>query len=293
MLKVNFSKKMNTVQGRKTLQAAFEIKENEILSLFGESGQGKTTILRCLAGLTIPDSGSIVYKDQIWFNSQKKIFVRPQQRNLGLVFQDYALFPNMTVRQNLVYAAAKLDKEKKEWIEELLTFADLKQLEQRRPHQLSGGQKQRVALLRSLVQRPKILLLDEPFSSLDMHMRARLHQELQKIAARFELSLVLVTHELSDIFRLAHRVITIKNHCVYKSGTLREVFFQDRFSGKFKFSAEVLQIEKEDTANIVTLLIGNTPVKILVSSEEAQSYSVGDQVLVGTKAFQPMLLKKL
>ncbi|MDZ4378071.1 MAG: ABC transporter ATP-binding protein, partial [Xanthomonadaceae bacterium] len=146
----------------------------ETVAIVGASGAGKSTLLRMLAGLSQPNSGRIVVDGEPWFDSAKKINLPPQQRAIGFVFQDYALFSNLTVRQNVAYAA---DKGQASWVVRLLAMTGLTELQDSLPARLSGGQKQRVALARALARKPKLLLLDEPLSALDGALRAQLQDE--------------------------------------------------------------------------------------------------------------------
>jgi molybdate transport system ATP-binding protein len=176
------------------------IEKGQFVTLFGESGAGKTSTLRMLSGLLKPDSGTITVGNSTWFDSSRGIDLKPQQRKVGYVFQDYALFPNMTVLQNLEYALQKNQDNGK--IRELLEFAELDELQHRSPETLSGGQKQRVALARALVQRPEILILDEPLSALDLKMRIKLQEYLLKVHKTYNLTTILVSHDIGEIVKL-------------------------------------------------------------------------------------------
>ncbi|MBI4309855.1 MAG: ATP-binding cassette domain-containing protein, partial [Candidatus Omnitrophica bacterium] len=165
MIKVKAKKDLMTSHGPIRLDVDFQITDHELVTLYGPSGAGKTTILRMIAGLTDPDEGLIEIDSEVWFDSAKGINTPVQERHISLVLQDYNLFPNMTVRQNLKYALK--DKKDEGLVDELLEMAHLTQLKDRKPDMLSGGQKQRAALVRALLRRPKIFLLDEPLSSLD------------------------------------------------------------------------------------------------------------------------------
>ena len=178
MIYLDFQKKLYSTQGEVLLKVQCSLKMRELITLFGKSGAGKTTILRILAGLTTPDFGIIKVQDSIWFSSKDKINIPPQKREIGFVFQDYALFPNMSIEENLLFALPK--RGDKKHIEELLEIVELQNFRKVKPSMLSGGQQQRVALIRALVRNPKILLLDEPFSALDAYMSQRLKEELLK-----------------------------------------------------------------------------------------------------------------
>ena len=163
-----------------TFKAKFEV-QNEVISLLGASGCGKSMILKCIAGIVKPDKGKIILDDVTLFDSEKKINLSTQKRRVGLLFQNYALFPNMTVLQNIKAGSLRDKKKDDSEIERVIEKFGLSDLKSRFPHQLSGGQQQRVALARILVSAPNILMLDEPFSALDTHLRFTLEKELKKV----------------------------------------------------------------------------------------------------------------
>jgi molybdate transport system ATP-binding protein len=264
------------------------IGEHDFVTLYGKSGAGKTTTLRILAGLTAPDSGYIQVGDNVWLDSQKGINLPPQARPIGFVFQDYALFPNMTVRKNLEYALTS--RKERDIVDELLEVVDLKNLANRKPDTLSGGQRQRVALARALVRRPRILLLDEPLSALDMEMRLKLQDEILNIHRRFNITTILVSHNFSEIFKLSNRVLIIEQGKIIHSGPPAEVFIAKKLSGKFKFEGEILEKQKSDVVYILTVSIGNNLVKVIATKEEAAQLQTGDRVIVASKAFNPILI---
>ncbi|UGV41295.1 ABC transporter ATP-binding protein [Methanococcoides orientis] len=208
-----------------SLDATFETRD-ELVVLFGRSGSGKTTTLRCIAGLEKPDNGSIVVNDQTYFDSISGINLQPQYRRPGYVFQNYALFPHMNVRKNITYGLKGWDKEKKEErMFEMLRLLHIEGLENRYPSQLSGGQKQRVALARALAPKPGILLLDEPFSALDMVVRMRLRERIKAIQNELKIPILFITHSPDEAFSLADRVIVLHDGKVHQTGSPREVFY--------------------------------------------------------------------
>ena len=221
MLKIDIQRAMLTSEGKTNLEVSTEIQNNELLCLFGHSGAGKTTLLRILAGLTKPDKGRIVFNDTVWFDSEKKINIPPQQRNVGYMFQDYALFPNMTVEKNISFA----QKEKNEDdVDKIMDLFDLETLKNQHPAKLSGGQKQRVALARALAAKPNVLLLDEPLSALDFDMRLALQHEIRKAHNLLNTLTVMVSHDLQEVFHLASSVIMLKNGTVINEGKPADVF---------------------------------------------------------------------
>ncbi|WP_394747278.1 sulfate/molybdate ABC transporter ATP-binding protein [Spongiimicrobium salis] len=289
MIAIDIHKTLQAASGSMKLHVPIEIKAGEFITLYGDSGAGKTSTLRMLAGLLKPDHGSIVVKDRIWFHAEKKINRSPQERKIGFVFQDYALFPNMTVRQNLEFALPQ--KKDKGIIAEIMDIIALGELQDRKPQTLSGGQQQRVALGRALVQRPSILLLDEPFSALDLQIRKKLQDYLLRVHREFNLTTILISHDIPEIVKLSDRVVVLKNGTITRQGTPTEVFIQKKISGKFSVTGEVLAIEQQDVVYIVTVLVHNTIIKVIADSSEIEGLQLGDSVLVASKAFNPILYK--
>lgn len=204
MLRVNIIKQLPDFE----LRVDFVV-NNEILVLFGPSGSGKTTILRSIAGLLKPDSGSIVADRQILYDSVTNCFVPPRLRHVGYMFQDYALFPHMNVRRNIWYGAKRHDAEADSRYTSLLEMLKINQLEQRRIDKLSGGEKQRIALARALLTEPKILLLDEPLSALDEACRSEIQTELKLIHQLWRIPSVVVTHDLEEAQLLGDKILYI------------------------------------------------------------------------------------
>ena len=289
MIYLDFQKKLYSTQGEVLLKVQCSLKMRELITLFGKSGAGKTTILRILAGLTTPDFGIIKVQDSIWFSSKDKINIPPQKREIGFVFQDYALFPNMSIEENLLFALPK--RGDKKHIEELLEIVELQNFRKVKPSMLSGGPQQRVALIRALVRNPKILLLDEPFSALDASMSQRLQEELLKIHQKFELTTFFVSHNLADVFYLSQYVLHLNNGVVDRQGTPSEVFLKDLPSGKFRQSGTIVEISVNGLVAIVRVLVGNWSIEIVVSKSEGENLKVGDLVLVSSKAWNPIIVK--
>lgn len=195
-----------------TLDAAWEVGD-EVVALFGPSGAGKSLTLQCLAGLVRPDAGQIVVNGRVLFDGDRGVDLRPQARRLGYVFQGFALFPHLTVEENIGYGLrGRPPAERRRRTAEMVARLSLEGLERRRPRELSGGQQQRVALGRALAVEPELLLLDEPLSALDASLRHRLREELAGVVREFGKATVLVTHDLGEAFRLADRIV------VYQAG---------------------------------------------------------------------------
>lgn len=221
MMSVDIHKQLHAGSGRIDLQLAFKIAHGELLALFGPSGAGKTSALRMIAGLLTPDRGAIVVDDERWFDQTKGIHRPPQQRDVGVVFQDHALFPNMTVRGNIAYALKS--GHSPSIVDELLEVMELSQMGEVKPSLLSGGQKQRVALARALARRPRMLLLDEPTSALDASLRSRMQQYLKEFHKKHQMITLLITHDVTEVARLADRVLVIEQGIIAAQGTAREV----------------------------------------------------------------------
>ncbi|MGI7983698.1 sulfate/molybdate ABC transporter ATP-binding protein [Campylobacter jejuni] len=292
MIKIDIKLPINTAKGKKQLELNTCLKANEITAIFGESGAGKTTLLKIIAGLIKPEFGRIEVGDELWLDTQKNINLAIQKRKIGFVFQDYALFPNMSVKENISYAATSKQK-----AEELLSLMNLENLAKIYPKNLSGGQAQRVALARALAREPQILLLDEPLSALDFKMRSFLQDELVKILQHFKITTLLVSHDLAEIYKLSHRILELSDGKIIKDARTNEFFTSSNLSAKLRLSATLLEIKKSDILMIFTLLLNQDIVKITLSEEEfLKSYKdvkIGDTLLLSIKAFNPIIVGKL
>ncbi|MES2013833.1 MAG: ATP-binding cassette domain-containing protein [Pseudomonadota bacterium] len=289
MIQARINKQLHGANGDFQLDANLNIAEGEFVALFGASGVGKTTLLRCLAGLEFPEQGNIVVSGETWLDSAARINLPPQQRRVGYMFQDYALFPNMTVRGNLEFALRKGADQKR--VNELLDLMALGELQYRKPDSLSGGQKQRVALARALASEPRLLLLDEPFSALDAEMRSRLHDEILRLQKHFGITTVIVSHDVSEVCKLTSRVILMEAGRIVQQGKPIDVFSAGQTSGKFRFTGEILAIEAMDVMFSLTVLVGNQIVRVVAMPDEAAKLRVGERVMLVSKAFNPMVLK--
>lgn len=289
MIDIQISKLLDGPNGTMQLQIDQRIEHGHLVTLYGKSGAGKTSLLRVLAGLMTPESGLIQVHDEVWFDSKKGINAKPGNRSIGIVFQSFALFPNMTVRENLMYGLKHSSN--KGLVDELIEVIELNGLSDRKPATLSGGQQQRVALARALVARPKILLLDEPLSALDRTMRIKLQDYILKIHRRFELTTFLVSHDVGEILKLSDLVIHLEDGQVLSTQTPGDFFSHRHLSGKFQFIGEIIELVAEDVIFVVTVLIGNQLVKIIVDGNTASDLAIGDRVLVASKAFNPVIKK--
>lgn len=205
MIAIDIEKKMRAYEGHRLLKVNAQIQSKSITRVTGPSGAGKTTFLKIIAGLTHPEKGKIVVNDVTWLDTGARVNLSPQYRKTGFVFQNYALFPNMTVKQHLEYATTD-----NEWISELLHFAKLETLTLHKPEYLSGGQQQRLAIIRALAIKPGIMLMDEPFSALDMDMRKEMIPRLKGILQKINATCLIVTHNPQELDEIADNTIDIK-----------------------------------------------------------------------------------
>ena len=283
MISLNIKKELHGSNGVINLDINLSLQNGEFVALSGVSGSGKTTLLRVLAGLE-EASGEIIVDGEIWLN--EKIKKPIQKRDIGFVFQDYALFPNLSVIDNLLYV-----KKDKDLAKQLLSLTDLYELKNRYPNSLSGGQKQRVSLCRALMKRPKILLMDEPLSALDPHMRLKLQDEILTLHKEFKTTTIMVSHDPSEMYKLASRVLVLKDGKIIDDGLPKDILLKTQGSQKFSFEGELLDIIKVDVINIAIVAIGQQIVEVVISNIEAQNLIIGEKVNVSTKAFSPTIKK--
>lgn len=275
MIEFSLKKELFGVNENMELNVKISFKSGSFISLSGESGSGKTTILRCLAGLE-KANGFIKVDDEIW--QDEKIFLSPQKRRIGFVFQDYALFENLSVKDNFLFVEKDINHCNK-----LLDMLGLMSLKDRYPTNLSGGQKQRVALGRAMMRKPKLLLLDEPLSALDPHLRARLQDEISKIQDMFKTTTILVSHDPNEIYKLANYMFVLKNGKIVKKGTPKEILLKTSGSQKFAFSGTLLNLEKIDTIFVATVSVGQQITEVALASD--LGLRIGDEVTISSKAF--------
>ena len=273
------------------------ISPGEFLVLLGPSGCGKTTTLRCLAGLETPDAGRIVLGDTVVFDSEKRIDVPPDRRDIGMVFQSYALWPHMTVRRNIAYPlrARRLKHGLRDgWVESTAELVDCTSLLDRYPSQLSGGQQQRVALARGLVARPELVLFDEPLSNLDARLRDQVRAELHELHGRLGFSAVFVTHDQSEALALGDRIAIMRSGRIEQYGEPEDVFEQpateyvaefigmsnriecDYADGRWYANSSPLRGHPPSTANV--------PVVLRLRPDDVHVTARGDEVPDGRTA---------
>jgi len=281
MININIKKVLFGSLGKMDLDVEVNIKEHSFVALAGESGSGKTSLLRVLAGLEEAE-GKISVNEEIWLEGKKSL--PTQKRGIGFVFQDYALFPNMSVQKNLLFV-----KKDKALAMKLLEMTDMLSLKDRLPASLSGGQKQRVALCRALMNRPSILLMDEPLSALDPSMRTKLQHDILKLHKEFGTTTIMVSHDPSEIYRLADRVLKLEQGKIVQDSNAKEAFLKTKGSQKFSLQGELLDIVQADILYIAIVAIGQQLVEVVLDEKEAKSLTIGQSVQVNTKAFAPSL----
>jgi molybdate transport system ATP-binding protein len=289
MIQAQIKKQLHGANGAFHLDVNLNVAQGEFIALFGPSGVGKTTLLRCLAGLEQAEQAIIKVKGQVWLDTSLHINLEPQLRRIGYMFQDYALFPNMTVRNNLGFALRKGSN--KDRVNELIDMMNLGELQHHKPEALSGGQKQRVALARAIASEPSLLLLDEPFSALDAEIRNRLHDEVLRLQRSLGITTIIVSHNVGEVYKLASRVLIMEEGLILQQGTPAEIFSAGQTSGKFRFTGEILTIEPMDVLYSLTVLVGNQIVRVVAMPDEAEKFKIGDDVMLVSKAFNPMILK--
>jgi molybdate transport system ATP-binding protein len=221
VLKIDLHKKFKSRRRSVDISLKTEVESNKITAFYGKSGVGKSSVLRLIAGLEKPDQGEVTFNDQTWFSSGKKIDLAVAKRKLGFVFQEYNLFPTMTVERNLQYASTH--GQVPQSVIEMISMLEVNDLMSSYPYELSGGQKQRIAILRALCQQPDALLLDEPFSALDDDTISELIKVIQTIVKVKPIMILVVSHRKDIIFEMADTVIHLKGNGEFQKGIPTDV----------------------------------------------------------------------
>lgn len=286
MIDFALQRKLHAAEGEMQLNVNVKIESGKLVSLYGASGAGKTSVLRMLAGFMKADNGYIKMNDTVWFDASKQINVPPQQRSIGFVFQDYALFPNMNVRENIGFALNKNDN--KNIINELLELTGLSLLASRKIETLSGGQKQRVALARAIAKKPVLLLLDEPLSAIDNIMRTQLQATLLEVHKRFSLTTILVSHDMDEIIKLSDTIIHLE-HGMVQQNTTPAKFFLNGFDTA-AIMGDIVSINGSESGRFVIVLINNRMLKI-ASTEQDVNFTIGEKVEVVYNNAVPLIRK--
>ncbi|WP_374520774.1 ABC transporter ATP-binding protein [Undibacterium squillarum] len=289
MIEIRIQHPLTSADGADMLKPDLQIAAQQSACLSGASGAGKTTLLRIIAGLLTPQQGFIRAGDQIWLDTERGICLPPQQRRVGMVFQDYALFPHMTVQGNIAYALARSQPA---LVTHLLQLTGLQALAQRKPAQLSGGQQQRVALARALAriwdQPGSLLLLDEPLSALDAETRSQLQDVLQQAMQQSGCTSLLVSHDMAEIFRLCQQVFVLEHGRIARSGSPEQVFLQGGQAGQLTLQAQVLAVRREEVVYVLSLLIGQEVTEVFASAEQAAGLRAGDRIAVAARSITPL-----
>ena len=283
MIEFRVKKRLNFAGAGTELNVQFKIPRGQLVTLYGKSGAGKTSVLRILSGLLRAEEGRITVSGEAWFDSKSGIDLSPQKRRVGIVFQDYALFPNMTVRENLAFALRK--GQDPQVVEELISITELGNLQHRKPQSLSGGQQQRVALARALVQKPEILLLDEPLSALDRDMRATLQQYILRAHRTYELTTILVSHDVTEIAKMSDRVMVLEEGQVVRLGSPADIF-PDTVPRSIRLNARLVSIKRTGEHSYFQVEIGPNRVMLPVTETEVQRHQIGDQLQIDIAAYQ-------
>lgn len=288
MISMRVHKRLNAANGCMVLNLDIKIEKGELFTLFGESGAGKTSALRLLAGLLHPEKGEITVNEKTWFSSERKINLGPRERNIGFVFQNHALFPNMTVLQNLEFASKGGQRKT---IDHLIELIELGGLKDKKPHILSGGQQQRVALARALVQQPEILLLDEPLSALDPTIRKKLQEYLAMVRKEYGTTTLLVSHDWEEILRLSDWAVELRNGQIVRQGRPNALFGHKDIKEDFKVTGKVLGIEPKGDNYQISLLVQHSIVKITAQKKEAGTLRLGETIIIAANGFAPAIYK--
>ena len=262
----------STLQGIQKIEANLQIPLGEYVSISGISGSGKTTFLRLISGLIQPQNGTIYWGEQVWHDTKNKQCIPPQERNIGMVFQDYALFPNMNTLDNIIFACK--EKVEKKYLHSILDTLGLDNYLPRYPHQLSGGQQQRVAIARALISKPALLLLDEPFSALDESLKKTVQSFIYEIHQQNSMTTFVVSHQISEIKPYAHRFLQFEN----------EKLLDYHYIEKKNLSVQGILISKEMSVSEmsqVTLLYDGKTYQFPFPSSELEKLNIGDKIHFG------------
>lgn len=284
------TKMLHTAHGPQLFDVAFEMPLGKLMAIYGPSGAGKTTILRVLAGLTSAGSGHIRMSGETWLDTEHSIDLPTRHRSIGFVFQDFALFPHLTVREQLEFALPK--NADKFIIDELLALMELEELQHLRPALLSGGQQQRIAIARAIARRPRLLLLDEPLSALDDEMRSKLQNYIGIAHRHYKLTTVLVSHYLPEIFTLSDEAIILEGGRIRDRGAPATLFPQNRIFGDIRLNGEIkiIDVAPDGNTSIIHVLSAGSMINVVTSPADAARWRVGQNVTIAYRDFNPVIL---
>ena len=290
----NLVKAFQTPEGKLNAvdNVSFNVKEGAFYTLLGPSGCGKTTTLRCVGGLERPDSGSIRIGQKEVFSSSLKLNVPTSQRSIGMVFQSYAIWPHMTVYQNVVYPlrAKKVRKaESQKRVEEVLAIVGLADLAYRPAPRLSGGQQQRVALARALVAQPKVLLLDEPLSNLDAKLRIQMRAELKRLQSQLGITTIYVTHDQQEALTMSDMIALMNKGQIIQEGTPEMIYSQpkNRFTAEFIGTTNIISGRLIETAESGIVAVETVHGKIIANLDQDTKLSSKNVIL----SFRPEVIR--
>lgn len=282
-MKISLQKQLNLADGENRLLFNADFADKKITALYGPSGAGKTSVLRMIAGLMNPEKGYVEVDGEIWLDTGNNINLPPQKRSVGFVFQDFALFPNMTVLDHLRFASTDAV-----FTDKLLALSGLKTFIKSKPAQLSGGQKQRLAFIRALARKPKLLLLDEPLSAQDAENRKNLWGEISLLQNEWLPTTVLVSHDEQEIRTLSQELIQLKNGKIIATGT-PDAFFTGTFQQqKIRLKGVITEIVETGNGDRVTVIAsGNT---FVFDTDSAVSRNLGDEISFETDVLDSRII---
>lgn len=289
MLEFELTKQFGKGKRRFSVEAKAALPTGKIIGIFGPSGAGKSSLLRLLSGLEKVDNGFIKINKEVWVDTDKKVFLKPQQRAVGYLFQSYSLFPNMTVMGNLIFAAGKDTPSIK--LEELLTATQLVDKKDQYPASLSGGEQQRAALARALVRRPSLLLLDEPLAALDETIRTALQSYILALHKRFQPTTLLVSHDREELAKLCDLVIEMDKGRITQIVTPNLLFGDsqtiDLTSGRYR----ILTLIRNEDQLIVEIVAGKQKIKLALKAATWPELKSGDTIQLTGTAFNLLSTK--
>ena len=271
MLNLDLQKKLYRTEGERQLRVQIQLDVGDFVAIYGPSGIGKTTLLRMIAGLSQADAGFLSVNNKVWFDQEKKLNLSPQKRKVGFVFQDYALFPNMTILENLHFANSN-----SALIQKLLKQTNLEILKNKKPAQPSGGQQQRVALARALVVESPILLLDEPLSALDHSLRQDMQNLIAELHQTYQRTTLMVSHDIPEIINLANKLLVIKDGDTILYDNPKAYFEQENLLDEIEEIGIVLAIDNKG----LVLKIGAKTRKMAYSKAILENIQVGNKISV-------------
>ena len=276
MLELKINKELQLPESQSNLDVEMEFHPGKVTGIIGDSGAGKTTILRLLAGLSDPDTGTIINDGITWFDSANKTNLKPQKRQLGFVFQDHQLFPNMSVFENLKFANSNRENLVVTMDNYLAKFG-LSEFKNNRPNSLSVGQKKRVAIIGAMMANPKLLLLDEPLAALDEKLGRIIQDEILNYTQKNRCITVLVTHELSEIFYMTDYLYSIQRGKIISQGSPSKVFNSDASKASVSLVGVVIENGENDKKGWLKIIVNNQLLEVVNTTEK---FEIGDKIFV-------------